>query len=58
MTSSEKPKVAMVIQLVCVLIDLALKIVQVENGCLEQSFGPLILLEKDLFYSDGKWLPT
>ena len=48
----------MLIQLLYVLTDLALKIVQVENGSLEQGFWPLMLLEKDLFYSEGKWLPT
>lgn len=48
----------MLIRLVCVITDLALKTVQVENGSLEQGLGPLVLLEKDLFYSDGKWLLT
>ena len=48
----------MLTQFVCVITDLAAKIAQVENGSLQQALGPLVLLEKDLFYSDGKWLPT
>ena len=55
---SWKPKAAMLIQFVSVVTDQALKIVQAENGSLEQGLGPLVLLEKDLFYPDGKWLPT